>query len=294
MAAIQLSDPLVQTYIFYSTILALKLLAMGTLTSLIRMGRGSFANPEDAKAFRGKVKLDDPIVERTRRAHLNDLENIPAFWILGALYLTTAPVAGWATLLFRVYTVCRVIHSLVYAVVPLPQPARGAAYMVPYVIKWYMGVQTVLYYLSALSDPLVQTYIFYSTILALKLLAMGTLTSLIRMGRGSFANPEDAKAFRGKVKLDDPIVERTRRAHLNDLENIPAFWILGALYLTTAPVAGWATLLFRVYTVCRVIHSLVYAVVPLPQPARGAAYMVPYVIKWYMGVQTVLYYLSAA
>ncbi|XP_045760824.1 microsomal glutathione S-transferase 1-like [Maniola jurtina] len=150
MAAIELSNPTVQSYIIYSAILALKLLAVGTLTSLVRMGKGIFSNPEDAKAFKGKVKLDDPIVERTRRAHLNDLENIPAFWILGALYLTTAPAAAWATLLFRVYTVCRVIHTLVYAVIPLPQPARGIAYMVPYIIKWYMGVQVILYYLSAL------------------------------------------------------------------------------------------------------------------------------------------------
>lgn len=150
MAAIELSNPVVQTYIVYSAILALKLLAVSTLTSLVRMGRGSFSNPEDAKAFKGKVKLDDPIVERTRRAHLNDLENIPAFWILGALYLTTGPAAALTTLLFRVYTVFRVVHTLVYAVVPLPQPARGIAYMVPYIIKWYMGVQIVLYYLSAL------------------------------------------------------------------------------------------------------------------------------------------------
>ncbi|CAH2099875.1 unnamed protein product [Euphydryas editha] len=149
MSVIPISDPVVQSYILYSAILALKLLSVSTLTTLVRISKGVFANPEDAK-LGGKVKLDDPAVERTRRAHRNDLENIPAFWILGALYVTTGPAAAWATLLFRVYTVSRIIHTIVYAVIPFPQPARGIAYGIPYLIKWYMGVQVILYYITAL------------------------------------------------------------------------------------------------------------------------------------------------
>lgn len=150
MSVIPISDPVVQSYILYSAILALKLLSVSTLTSLVRMSRGVFANPEDAKTLKGKVKFDDPAVERTRRAHLNDLENIPAFWILGALYVTTGPAAAWATLLFRIYTVSRIIHTVVYAIIPFPQPTRAIAYAIPYSIKWYMGVQVILYYITAL------------------------------------------------------------------------------------------------------------------------------------------------
>ncbi|XP_032516204.2 microsomal glutathione S-transferase 1-like [Danaus plexippus] len=150
MPVLELTNPVVQSYILYSAILALKLLSMSTLTSLVRLSSGIFSNPEDAKAFKGKVKYDDPIVERTRRAHLNDLENIPAFWVIAALYLTTGPVAVVATLLFRVYTASRIIHTLVYAVVPLPQPTRAIAYMIPYLIKWYMGFQVMIYYITAL------------------------------------------------------------------------------------------------------------------------------------------------
>ncbi|XP_046968673.1 uncharacterized protein LOC124536223 [Vanessa cardui] len=287
MSVIPISNPVVQSYILYSAILALKLISVSALTALTRMTRGIYANPEDAKALRGKVKFDDPAVERTRRAHLNDLENIPAFWILGALYVTTSPVAAWATLLFRVYTVSRIIHTIVYAVVPLPQPARAIAYIVPSVIMWYMGVQVVLYYISALS------YIVYSGILALKVLAMGVLTARQRYRKKVFANEEDAKKTKGIVKFDDPDVERVRRAHLNDLENIPVFWVLGALYLTTGPSSALATLLFRVYTAGRVLHTIVYAVKPLPQPARGIAYGIPYLIKWYMGFKVISHYLTA-
>lgn len=139
-----------QSYILYSGILALKVLGTAVLTSRMRYSKKVFANPEDAVAKNGKVKLDDPDVERVRRAHLNDLENIPAFWILGALFLTTSPAAAWATLLFRIYTAGRVLHTFVYAVRPLPQPARGIAFAVPYMITLYMGAKVVMHYISAL------------------------------------------------------------------------------------------------------------------------------------------------
>lgn len=152
MEVLSLQNPVLQSFIVYSAILALKLLALGALTGMTRMAKGVFANPEDLKSAggKGKIKFDDPHVERVRRAHLNDLENIPAFWVLGALYVTTNPAHAWATLLFRIYTAGRVLHTLVYAVKPLPQPSRALAYFVPYVIMWYMGIQVILYYLSAL------------------------------------------------------------------------------------------------------------------------------------------------
>ncbi|KAJ8734013.1 hypothetical protein PYW07_014564 [Mythimna separata] len=151
MVALTLDNPLVQSYIVYTAILALKLLALSPMTGMTRVARGVFANPEDAKSMKGgKVKYDDPVIERIRRAHLNDLENIPAFWVLAALYVTTNPAVAWATLLFRVFTVCRIIHTIVYAVVPLPQPARGIAFGIPLLISFYMGAQVVLYYITAL------------------------------------------------------------------------------------------------------------------------------------------------
>ncbi|KAG6458650.1 hypothetical protein O3G_MSEX010987, partial [Manduca sexta] len=145
---LSLDSALVQTYIVHSAILAIKLLLLAPLTGLARVTKGAFANPEDAKLLGGKVKHDDKTVERIRRAHLNDLENIPAFWILGGLYLTTDPVAAWATLLFRSYTVCRFLHTFVYAILPLPQPSRILAFVVPFLINLYMGFQIVLHYIT--------------------------------------------------------------------------------------------------------------------------------------------------
>ncbi|KAJ2946388.1 hypothetical protein O0L34_g12432 [Tuta absoluta] len=151
MAVLPLDSPAVQSFILYSAILALKVLVMAPMTGMTRMRKGVFANPEDAKLTpKGKVKFDDPDIERIRRAHLNDLENIPAFWVLGALYLTTGPVAAWATLLFRVYAIGRILHTIVYCIVPLPQPSRALAFAIPLFIKFYMGFQIIMYYITAL------------------------------------------------------------------------------------------------------------------------------------------------
>ncbi len=65
--------------------------------------RQAFANPEDASGVKGgKVMIGDPDVERVRRAHLNDIENIIPFVLLAAVYLTTGPSLGTASLLFKV------------------------------------------------------------------------------------------------------------------------------------------------------------------------------------------------
>ncbi|CAF4883614.1 unnamed protein product [Pieris macdunnoughi] len=144
---LSISDPAVQAFILHSAILAVKLLAMSPLTAIMRLTYKCFANPEDAKFLGGKVKLDHPSVERVRRAHLNDLENIPAFWVIGACYLTTGPSAAFANLLFRLFTVCRIVHTFVYAVVPFPQPTRAIVFLIAMGINFYMGLQVLLFYM---------------------------------------------------------------------------------------------------------------------------------------------------
>ncbi|CAF4883624.1 unnamed protein product [Pieris macdunnoughi] len=150
MVPVSITEPAVRSFLFYSGVLGLKVLSMAFLTARQRMKKKVFANPEDAAAKKSAVvKFDDEDVERVRRAHLNDLENIPLFWVLGGLYLTTGPSAATAITLFRVYTAGRILHTIVYAVTPLPQPARGIAFGVPMMITLYMGVTVASHYLSA-------------------------------------------------------------------------------------------------------------------------------------------------
>ena len=72
-----------------------------------------FANPEDTTSG-GTVTYADSDVERVRRAHQNDLENIPIFLFASHFYLMTNPSAVVATNLIRVYTVARFLHTFVY------------------------------------------------------------------------------------------------------------------------------------------------------------------------------------
>lgn len=93
-----------------------------------------------------KVRLNDPQVERVRRGHLNDLENVIPFLITGLLYVLTNPAAGLATLLFRIAAISRIAHTIVYAVVVVPQPARAVAFFVQYLINGYMAYHAMMYF----------------------------------------------------------------------------------------------------------------------------------------------------
>jgi glutathione S-transferase len=109
------------------------------LTYLFSFSLQAFSNPEDAKLHpKAKITTADPDVERVRRAHLNDLENIPFFILIGWLYLFTNPDLFIAKNAFRVFTAARYIHTLVYAVVPLPQPSRGLAFAAGLAVNVYM------------------------------------------------------------------------------------------------------------------------------------------------------------
>ncbi|XP_043228046.1 microsomal glutathione S-transferase 1-like [Amphibalanus amphitrite] len=140
---LNMSNPVFVTYLFYAAVLGLKTLFMSLFTARHRMGNKVFANPEDAKGLQGKVKFDHPDVERVRRAHLNDLENVLPFLILCPLYLATGPAAATATTLIRVFAAARLLHTVVYLNV-VPQPSRVLCFTVGIVVTVYMCVQILL------------------------------------------------------------------------------------------------------------------------------------------------------
>ncbi|KRF99648.1 uncharacterized protein Dwil_GK25033, isoform B [Drosophila willistoni] len=131
-------------YLGWSMILLFKMFALSFLAGLMRFITSTFANPEDLMSPKLKVKFDDPNVERVRRAHRNDLENILPFFIIGLLYTLTNPSAFLAITLFRVVGIARIVHTLVYAVVVVPQPARALSWFAAYGATIYMAVQVVL------------------------------------------------------------------------------------------------------------------------------------------------------
>lgn len=78
---------------------------------------------------------------------MNDLENIPIFFVSAFIYTMTNPSEYLAKTLFLAYTVARFAHTFVYAVVVIPQPARGLSWMVGYAITGYMAITGLLHFL---------------------------------------------------------------------------------------------------------------------------------------------------
>jgi len=125
--------------------------------------------------------------------------------------------------------------------------------------------------LYSADNPVFASFCFYAAVIAVKMLLMSFLTAYHRLTKNVFANPEDAKMTNVKVRTHES-VERVRRAHLNDLENVLPFLIIGLLYVGSNPSASCALLYFRVFTACRMLHTVVYAIVVMPQPARALSY----------------------
>lgn len=71
----------------------------------------AFENPEDVTPTGELKKSED--VERVRRAHLNDLENIPAFLIAALMYVMTEPQPDVALWLIRIAVIARILHTIV-------------------------------------------------------------------------------------------------------------------------------------------------------------------------------------
>lgn len=81
------------------------------------------------------------------RAHHNDMENILPYLSIGLFYVMTDPNPMVATILIRVAVVARFLHTIVYAVYVVPQPARAICFFVHILITLYMAVMCVIYFI---------------------------------------------------------------------------------------------------------------------------------------------------
>jgi len=130
----------------YATIVLLKMMMMSFLTAFFRFSRGAFANPEDVAdkpdEERKKLLKTDQDVERVRRCHQNDLENIIPFVVIGLLYSLTGPDLSTALIHFRVFAAARICHTVAY-VCPLPQPSRALAWFTGMVVTISMAYRVL-------------------------------------------------------------------------------------------------------------------------------------------------------
>ncbi|XP_059617675.1 uncharacterized protein LOC132262421 [Phlebotomus argentipes] len=309
---LSLENPVFRNVALWTGILLLKMLLMSPLTAFFRIKNRAFSSPEDLM-FGGKKakapKYDDPSVERVRRAHRNDLENILPFILAAFFYTLTNPTPFLANNLVRVGALSRIAHTAVYAFGPVPQPTRFIAFGVPLFITLYMAVQTLIHFKTATvekalemvelkdilspENELFRTFAFWSVVLIVKMFAMVIITAYQRRKTGTMSNPEDISVAPpgSKIKFDDPDVERARRAHRNDMENIYPYILLGFGYLLTDPSPWFATLLFRTGAIARIVFTIVYSIHVVPQPTRAIAFGTCLAISLYMATQIILYFL---
>ena len=120
-----------QLYIAAVLILGLNLLVLANNTAVSRAKRDEAVNPED-KRLNPKATVvfyeGNSVTQRYRRAHANALENIPLFLITAFLLAMTPIGFVAAAVLFGVFVVFRVTHSVAY--VTQTQPLRTASFAI--------------------------------------------------------------------------------------------------------------------------------------------------------------------
>merc|ERR1712243_224596 len=118
-----------RVYALLIGVLIAKFLLMSFLTARQRFANLVFANPEDTVgSSKAKVNFANDNVERVRRAHQNDIENIVPFAILSGLYLAVANPS-----LFTAKCLLWIHSSQGTSYICLPKP--GAATFTGFVLR---------------------------------------------------------------------------------------------------------------------------------------------------------------
>jgi glutathione S-transferase len=122
MMLLTTDNPIFVTYMITSAIMILKIMGQGWMT-VYRMlkSNSGLASPEDLQV--GLINKDpspdqlevNDYVDRSRRMHRNDLENIPAFLACGLLFVAAGPSQLLANVLLYGFVAARLANSLAYA-----------------------------------------------------------------------------------------------------------------------------------------------------------------------------------
>ncbi len=159
MDKLSLANPVFVAYALCAAIAILKIMAQGWVTvyRLMRAG-GGYASPEDArpgllnrKPRPGQLDVDD-YVDRSRRMHRNDLENIPGFLAAGALFVLVSPPLLLAQICFFGFVIARAFHAWAYATAQSHE-VRSIGYTVGSLLVIYMAGHVLV---AALTQGILQ------------------------------------------------------------------------------------------------------------------------------------------
>ena len=155
MTAYSLQNPLFVAYLVAASIMILKLMGQGWMTvyRMIRADAG-LLNPEDLiagpanRSPRAEQLAPNDYVERSRRMHRNDLENIPAFVICGLLYVAIEPPRALAVAVV-LFVLSRLAHSAAY-VTGQRHEVRATLFSVGSIVVIVMALHILIAALAAL------------------------------------------------------------------------------------------------------------------------------------------------
>jgi uncharacterized MAPEG superfamily protein len=143
-------NPALQVYAISASLGVLKIMGQGWMT-VYRMTKSNagLASPEDLrpgplnrKPRPEQLDIDD-YVDRSRRMHRNDLENIPAFLAIGLLFALTEPPLLLAQTLMYGFVLARACHAVAYAT-KQSHEVRATFYTLGSLAVIYMAVHVLV------------------------------------------------------------------------------------------------------------------------------------------------------
>jgi len=150
MDQLSLENPVFVTFMIAAALGVLKVMGQGWMTvyRMMKVDAG-YASPEDLQPgplnrspSPEQLEVND-YVDRSRRMHRNDLENIPGFWIAGLLFVITAPPLWLAQVLMYGFVAARALHALAYAT-KRSHELRATFYTIGSLIVIYMAVHSLV------------------------------------------------------------------------------------------------------------------------------------------------------
>ena len=150
MMLFTMENPVFVTYVIAAAIMVLKIMGQGWMTvyRMLKSDSG-MVNPEDLQV--GLINKDprpeqlevNDYVDRSRRMHRNDLENIPAFLACGLIFVAVGPPLLLAKILMYGFVVARLAHSVAY-VSKQTHEVRATLYTIGSVLVIVMAVYVLL------------------------------------------------------------------------------------------------------------------------------------------------------
>lgn len=146
MTVLTMENPVFVTYMIAAAIMILKIMGQGWMTvyRMLKSDAG-LVSPEDLQAGLinqnprpEQLELND-YVDRSRRMHRNDLENIPAFLACGLLFVVAGPSYLLANILMYSFVGARLVHTVAYAT-KQSHEVRATLYTIGSVVVIIMAV----------------------------------------------------------------------------------------------------------------------------------------------------------